>query len=116
MSSQNEAFARQQLEAQHAAIRATNDAAEQQRRQSAAEADRLRALRDNAEVQWFLETHVAPIVAREQREALDIARTAAQRDISAHRCVLAEELHGLLVKLTAEKEAAAQPPPPPSNQ
>src|SRR5258708_3019734 len=91
------AEARQALERQQAAAV-----------QLMAEAGRLEKLAANEEVRWFLETYRRPIVDAERKAALDIQRTAAERDNSAHRYDLGQTLLGLLATKVAESRSRAQ--------
>lgn len=74
--------------------------ADHKRQQARAEASRaaaiLQRLRDNPDFQWFAETHLAPLVTKEHDDAMDIRRSAHDRDLSAHRHALAVDLRDLL--------------------
>jgi hypothetical protein len=73
------------------------------------EAGRLLKLAANEEVTWFLETYMRPIVEAERAAALDIQRSAAERDHAAQRFDLGNALlHLLAVQAEAARARAAQ--------
>ena len=109
MSSPDDILARE-LHAR-AQAEANEAAAEERKARGAAaiKAGRLQRLLANEDVQWLLAEKFAPIVAREQAAALNIARSAHERDLSAHRHALALEFAKLLAAEAAAAAARAQP-------
>ena len=92
-----------------ALTKAREDAARQEAAvtQLSQEAARLEKLAVNGEVKWFLESYVRPLVDAEHSAALDLTRSAAERDNSAHRYGLGRMLLELLpVKAAAARSAA----------
>ncbi|HEY3897375.1 MAG TPA: hypothetical protein VGM54_02115 [Chthoniobacter sp.] len=93
-----------------ALIKAREDAARQESAvtQLSHEAGRLEKLAAYDEVKWFFQTYVRPLVEAELSAALDLARSAAERDNSAHRYGLGRMLLELLpAKAAAARSAAA---------
>jgi hypothetical protein len=70
------------------------------------EAGRLEKLASNEEVKWFLETYMRPLVEAEHAAALDLSRSAAERDNSAHRYNLGRTLLELLPARAAASRSA----------
>jgi hypothetical protein len=73
-----------------------------------AEAGRLEKLAANEEVKWFLESYVRPLIEAERKAALDVRRSAAERDNSAQRHDLGHTLLHLLATRAAEARSRAQ--------
>lgn len=107
MPDQDVLLAQKQRAELESAAQASTDAAKLAHQLDAHKAARLRALFDNAEVQWFLEEFVDPVVQKEDDDTHDLKRTAEEANISRHRHALAVELRALLAKKTEEFEAKA---------
>jgi hypothetical protein len=69
-----------------------------------AELARLDKLAQSDDFRWFVETYLAPIVAREEKALKDVKRSKDERDNSCHRLHIAEEIAG---KLEAERTQLA---------
>jgi len=72
------------------------------------EAGRLLKLAANEEVKWFLESYMRPLVEAERTAALEVKRSAAERDNSAHRFELGNLLLHLLEAKAEEARTRAQ--------
>lgn len=65
---------------------------------------RLNALAGNADLTWFMQTYLAPLVERERLAALTPEKAAIQGPVAANRHEIAEQMLSMLERKRTEAE------------